>query len=397
MSVTVELGAFTGFTLDSQTLGRLDVNVLDGDIEFVDVTTAFISGSTSRGRNRELQRTSAGSISVNLRNEDRRFDPLNTASDLNLYTVPRKPIRFSTNGTPVFTGLIDDWDYSYEMGGRSVASINGSDAFSLFAREIIAGTAVPEELSGARVGRVLDEAKIAWPSLDRDIDTGNATLAAGTAVGNALKYLQDVETSEAGLIFMTKDGKFGFRERLLAPDGSAIMLQDAFSDAGDGIAYQGIQIAYGVELLVNDVTVTSSEGTATAEDSASQFAYGVTGEDISTLLASASLQGLADYIVARFSQPEYRIQAVSIDLNKLTSGQVTQVLSLELGDDADVVFTPNGIPPAIAVRNRVIGISHDVTVDEHIVTLSFRALPFNFFIIDDDPFGRLDGDGVLGF
>jgi hypothetical protein len=397
MSVTVELGSFTGFTLDSQTLGRLDVNKLDGSIEFVDVSTAFIRGSTRRGRNRDLGRTSAGGVSVSFRNEDRRFDPLNPNSDLGLYTVPRKPVRVSSDGTPVFTGLIDDWNFDYEIDGRSIASITGSDAFNLFAREIIAGTAVPEELSGARIETILDNTKIVWPTLDRDIDGGNATLAAGTAVGNALKYLQDVETSEAGLIFMTKDGKFGFRERLVAPDGSAVLLQDAFTDAGNGIPYQGIQISYGIESLVNDVTVTSAEGSATAEDTASQQSYGVTSEDISTLLASGSLQSLADYVVSRFAQPEYRIESVTVDLNKVTSVQKTEVLSLELGDVADVVFTPNAIPPAIALRNRIIGISHDITVDQHNVTLAFEELPFEFFIIDDDPFGRLDGDGVLGF
>ena len=397
MTVTVELGSFTGFTLDSPRLGRLDVNKLDGSVEFIDVSSAFIQASTVRGRSRDLQRTNAGQVSVSFRNENRRFDPLNPDSDLTLYTVPRKAVRVSAEGTPVFTGLIDDWNFNYEIDARSIASLQGSDAFSLFAREIVAGTAVPEELSGARIETVLDNTKIVWPSLDRDIDGGNATLAAGTAEGNALTYLQNVETSEAGLIFMTKDGKFGFRERLVAPDGSAVLLQDAFSDAGDGIAYQQIQISYGSESLVNDVTVTSSEGTATAEDAASQFAYGVTSQDISTFLASGSLQSLADYVVSRFAQPEYRIESVTVNLKKIPSGQITEVLSLELGDVADVVFTPNGIPPAIALRNRIIGISHDITVDEHNVTLSFEELPFTFFIIDDDPFGRLDGDGVLGF
>lgn len=397
MSVTVELGFFTGFTLDSRTLGKLDVNKLDGSVEFIDVSSSFVQASTVRGRSRDLQRTNAGQVSVSFRNENRRFDPLNPASDLLLYTVPRKAVRLSADGTPVFTGLIDDWNFNYEIDARSVASLQGSDAFSLFAREIVAGTAVPEELTGARIETILDNTKIVWPSLDRDIDTGDATLAAGTAEGNALTYLQNVETSEAGLIFMTKDGKFGFRERLVAPDGSTVLLQDAFSDAGDGIAYQQIQISYGSESLVNDVTVTSSEGTATAEDTASQFAYGVTSTDIDTLLASGSLQSLADYVVSRFAQPEYRIESVTVNLKKIPSGQVTEVLSLELGDVADVVFTPNGIPPAIALRNRIIGISHDITVDEHNVTLSFEELPFEFFIIDDDPFGRLDGDGVLGF
>jgi hypothetical protein len=82
MSVEVELGAFNGFTLDSPTLGLLDTGVLDGDIDFVDVTPDVFAVSVSRGRNRDLERTNAGVVGVSFRNETRRFDPRNPASDL---------------------------------------------------------------------------------------------------------------------------------------------------------------------------------------------------------------------------------------------------------------------------------------------------------------------------
>jgi hypothetical protein len=278
------------------------------------------------------------------------------------------------------------------LGGRSVASLEASDAFSLFAREIAEGSAV-QELSGARIERVLDEAVIPWPTLERDIEDGNATLAAGEFDGNALTYLQTVEESEAGLIFMTKDGKFAFRERLFAPVTDAPM----FTDAGDGIPYDDIQIVYGAELLVNDAVVTSSEGTATAGDATSQVTYGVTTKTVDSLLASGSLQNLADYIVARYSVPEYRIERVRVNMRALDSGQQAEVLSLELGEQADVVFTPNGVGSAIAIRNRVIGIAHDISPETHYVSFAFEALPFDFFILNDDPLGILDGDGVLGF
>jgi hypothetical protein len=46
----------------------------------------------------------------------------------------------------------------------------------------------------------------------------------------------------------------------------------------------------------------------------------------------------------------------------------------------------------------VIGISHDVSIDSHFVSLAFEELPFDFFILDDPTFGKLDDDaGVLGF
>ena len=393
MSVTVELGSFNGFTLDDPVLGLLDSGILDGGISYVDVTDSLISVSTNRGRSRDLERTNAGGVSVSLRNEDRAFDPLNSGAEYGSLVVPRKPVRVLADGSAVFTGVTDDWNFTYSMDGISVASLDGSDAFSLFAREENAGGSAVEEGSGARVERVLDQLTIAWPTLERDVDTGNTTLLAGDVDGNALSYLQTVEESEAGLIFMSKDGKVVFRERLIQPVSSAVMFGDDV-----GIPYDGIEIVYGTEQLANEVTVTSAAGTATAVDATSQVTYGVTVVSKDTLLVAGDLQGLADYIVARYAVPEYRIERIRVNMRALSSEQQTSVLGLELGDQADVRFTPNRVGTSISIRNRIIGVSHDVSVDSHYVSFSFEELPFAFFILDDAVFGKLDDDaGVLGF
>jgi hypothetical protein len=389
---TVELGRFNGLTLDDPVLGALDENVLDGGITFQDVTEFVFGVSVTRGRNRDLNRTNAGSVGVQFRNESRAFDPAFPGSQYRRFTFPRLPVRVQTDGTPVFTGLIDDWDFTYELGGNSVASITGSDAFTLFARETV-DTTGPEELSGARVDRVLDSVKIAWPQLDRDVETGNATLAADVVDGNALAYLQAVEESEAGLIFMDKQGRVAFRERLFQPAVDV----PTFADGNNGIPYDVLAITYGTDLLANDVTVTSVEGTATAVDTTSRIVYGVTELSVDTLLASGSLQGLADFILFRYSKPEYRVESIGVNLDALTSTQREDVLGLELGDQANLVFNP-GPGGAISVRNRIIGIEHDIQLDTHRVRFSLEALPFDFFILDDSVFGKLDNtDGVLGF
>jgi hypothetical protein len=172
-----------------------------------------------------------------------------------------------------------------------------------------------------------------------------------------------------------------------------------FTDEGSGVPYQDIEIRYGSELLANRSEVTSSAGSAVAENATSVAVYGVTERNIETLLATTGeLQGLADYVVARYGEPEYRIERITVNLSALPVDDVVAILSLELGDQADVIFTPNRVGEKIAVRNRVIGISHEVTVEQHIVSFSFEELPFAFFILDDALFGTLDNtDGVLGF
>jgi hypothetical protein len=56
-------------------------------------------------------------------------------------------------------------------------------------------------------------------------------------------------------------------------------------------------------------------------------------------------------------EPEYRVESVTVNLRALTPAQVGDVLDLELGDQARLVFTPNGIGSAISVANRVIAVS----------------------------------------
>lgn len=392
-SVVVEFGAFTGFTLNDPELGLLDTGVLDGGVDFVTVPQGVVSVSTSRGRDKDIGRTSAGSLSLGLRNEDRFFDPL--VGDFGEYTRPRLPVRVGVEGTAIFTGFVDDWNYSYSPSGDSTAEVSATDTFSRFARQVNAGGSAVQEGTGDRLGRVLDQLTLNY--LDaRDIDTGNSTLAAGDlGTDSALAYMLDiVEQSEQGLVFMAGDGTFTFRERLLATVTDPL----TFSDES-GIPFSSLEIEFGSEDLVNQAIVVGPGGTAVVEDLTSQAVFGITALQVDTQLATlAGQEGLGEFMIQRFRNPEYRFRSLTTNLRGLSDAQVLDVLGLDIGDQVDVVFTPNRIPPRVAIRNRIIGVSHDIGVDSHFVSFNFEKLPFVFFVLDDPAFGKLDeADVVLGF
>jgi hypothetical protein len=393
--VFVQLGVFNGFKLDDIELGIIGENVLDGGVDYLEVTKDVFSISVNRGRNRDLERTNAGTLSVQLRNQTRRYDPLNVDSDLQGYIEPKKPIRVFINSFFAFTGLSEDWNFDYTQGGQSTASVSAADGFATFARQTNLNSVVPEQGSGARINAVLNQRTVAWPENERDINPGDTTLDAGILEGNVLGYLNSVEESESGLIFMTKEGKFAFRPRLVPTVSNAPI----FADDSNGIPYEDIQISYGSELLANRSTITSQAGTAIAENTSSMVTYGVTEKDFETLLSSeAQLEALADYIVTRYGEPEYRIENVTVNLRALPDTQAVECLALELGDQANVIFTPNRIGSPVAVRGRIVGITHDLTPDSHRISYAFEDLPFQFFVINDPVFGRLDNtEGVLGF
>ena len=392
-TVVVEFGTFTGFTLDDPVLGLLDTGILDGEVDFETVPQGITSVSVTRGRDKDIGRTSAGSLSLGLRNEDRFFDPF--VGTFKEYTLPRLPVRVQAGGTAIFTGYVDDWNYSYTPDGDSTAEVSATDYFSRFARQVNAGGSAVEEGTGARLGRILDQLTLNYLG-GRDIDAGNSTLAAGEiGTDSALEYMLNiVEQSEQGLVFMGKDGTFTFRERLVDPTTDDVVFSDT-----NGIPFSALEVEYGSEDLVNQAIVTGPNGTATAEDLTSQVVYGITALEIDTQLSSLTgQQGLADFMITRYSEPEYRFRNLTTNLLGLSQTQQDDVLALEIGDQVDVVFTPNGIGDAISIRNRIIGISHEIGIDTHVVRFNFEKLPFTFFVLDDPEFGKLDeADVVLGF
>jgi hypothetical protein len=320
------------------------------------------------------------------------LDPL-ADSPLQRFLKPRVPVTIRVDGFNALTGLINDWDFDYDVTGRSVATISGADDFTLFARETASGTA-PVESSGDRLNRVLDELPVPFPRERRQIQAGNATFHADEYDDNALSYLQSIEESEGGLIFIGKEGVLRFQQRLTQPEEQVAQ----FTDNGTGLQYENIEITFGTDLLANDITVESVDGIATAVNEESRLENGIAELNVDSLLATGSLQGLADFLLFRFGVPEYRIAAVTVNLSAMSLEKRAEVLRLELGSQADVIFTPNRIGDSISIRNRIIGISHDIDIEKHSVTFSFEALGFAFFILDDEDAGKLDNtDFVLGF
>lgn len=395
MATKVEIGRTRGFVLDDPVAGVLDNTEYGlGGLGFVDVSEYVRALNISRGKNRDLDRYSSGSLQVALNNQTRYFDPFaGTAID----PIPRVPIRVSYNDVVQFYGIVDDWDYTYEPGGVSYATVKASDELTKLARQFVlsAGTAEPE-LSGARVSQVLDMFTVDWPTDKRQIDTGDSQLCTSEYTGqNALEYLQLVETSEQGQLFIGKTGDLVFRSRSASTPRSAGLV--TFADDGTGIDYRRVYVNYGTELMVNRATVNAPLVTATANNELSQVTYGVIATEIDTLCApGAVVQNIADYTVAKYANPEYRFDALVLDITRLPSVDIAAVMDIELGDVVDIKFTPNDIGDPIQQYAQVIGIEYEVEVDTFDVIFRLASLDFTSLVLDDTEFGKLN-EYTLGY
>lgn len=395
-TIKVELAQSKAFTLDDPVAGVIgSTEYTIGGVEFADVTAKVKRISIARGKNRDLDRFNAGTLSVVFDNTGRDFDPLYPQSPYAGNIVPRRDIRVSGDNFFAYVGKVLDWNLNYAASLQSEASVEAADGLTSLAQQVLTpGTATPQD-TGARVSAVLNMPSVDWPVALRSIDEGEATLGDDVFEGNALNYLQKIESSEAGLFFIDREGKATFRNRLASPETSDALL---FSDDGQGIPFAPAAVEYGSELLFNQIIVNTPDGEAVANSLLSQTQYGILETTVDTLL-STTAQGtaLANFLLDRYEQPEYRFARIAVTMNNLTATQRARMYQLEMGSVISIRFTPNSVGDPIERSGRVIAIGHEIEKDIHIMTLGVGSVQGSLFIIGDPTFGTIEGPGVLAF
>jgi len=387
--LTSTIGPF--FALDDPIRGALDNTefTLGGTI-FVDVTDRVRNIQIARGRQRDFAAFTSAQAQVEFNNHDRAFDPVFADSPFVGNIVPRREVKIFSNDILQFSGWITDWDLTYRPDGDSIASIVANDALGILANQVLPESTPPVEKTGARINRILNSTTVNWAPDLRDIDEGGATvgnqpIAADT---NALGYLQQVAQAEPGELFIDSAGRVAFRDRSQGPTTADLLL---FGQGG--IPITNIEVIFGSEQLFNEIVLSRvGGGTAIAEDTGSQGAYGIRTLSQPELLLSddAQLAELATVYAKRYSEPEYRFDSFEVKLERLDSGQQDDVLGLELGDVVEVVFTPNGIGDPIERYLQVIRISETITTTSHVVEIGTQAIDFASLVLDDPEFGKLN-------
>jgi len=403
MTVKIEIG-FTEagnsapfLTLDDPVKGILDNTtfVLGGAEVLVDVTEGFQSFNISRGKSRDLDQFNAGQLSVTWNNNDRDFDPTFEASPYFGQIVPKRQIRVTVDDVIQFEGTIEDWNVEYSPNGNSNAVAQAFDGFSFLTNISTQETiTTAEEFTGERIERLLDS--FDWPAAKRDVDLGGAILVDDTIAvdTNLLEYLRLASRSEPGDLFISKNGSVKFVSRNVSFQTGGLV----FADDSSGIGYESIAVVFGSELLFNSVEVSSSVGIATADNTESIGLYGERDLVRETLLSSQpQLDTLAQFLVNRFGEPEFRFEEITIDLKTVTPSEREALLEAELGDVVQVKFTPNDIPPQINQYAKIIGIQQGQNPSEEKIRLRLASVAGALFVLDDAVFGRLSVDNSLGW
>jgi hypothetical protein len=394
-------GFGTPFLLDDAFYGVLDTADRGtlGGVTMVDLTSLVESVNITRGRSRQLDQFNAGTAVIAFDNANQVLNPSNTASPYYPFVLPRCPVQILANGIPIYTGLVTDWNLDYDISNQDIMYASCSDNFTVLANQSLNAVTPSAEATGARINTVLDLPEITYQGA-RSIDAGSSTLGAFAIDQdtNCLNYLQLVNTSEQGYLFMSAAGTLTFKGRssVLNPVAGA-----TFNTDGTGIRYQTLINQFGDELLYNYVVTQSPAGSKqTASNSTSIALYQSQQYSLLDLLNSTTTEvaDLGNYLLGKYQNPVLRFTGLSTQMVALSETQQNILLGLDMTSVCSVVKNfITGTPSTETQTLIVSGISHNITPGSHIVSYTFESTDANQYLtLDDAIFGTLDNN-LLSF
>ena len=303
------------------------------------------------------------------------------------------------NGIPIYTGLITDWNLDYDISNQDMMYASCSDQFTVLANQSLNAVATSVQATGARINDVLDLPEINYQGA-RSIDAGSSTLGAFNISQdtNCLNYLQLINTSEQGYLFMSAAGTLTFKGRssVLNPVAGA-----TFNTDGTGIRYQSLINQFGDELLYNYIVTKSDAGAAqTTSDANSIALYQAQQYSLTDLLNSTTTEvaGLGNYLLGKYKDPVLRFTGLSTEMSALSATDQNIVLNLDMTSICTVVKNFVVGTPATETQTLIVsGISHNITPSSHIISYTFESTDGNQYLtLDDAIFGTLDNN-LLSF
>ena len=394
-------GFGTPFQLDDAFYGVLDTAGRGtlGGLTFVDLTSIVESVNITRGRNRQLDQFNSGTATIAFNNQTEILNPSNTASPYYPFVLPRCPVQILANGIPIYTGLVTDWNLDYDISNKDMMYASCADNFTVLANQALNAVTPSEQATGARINTILDLTEINYQGA-RSIDTGSSTLGAYAIDQDTvcLNYLQQVNTSEQGYLFMSANGTLTFKGRssVLNPVAGA-----TFNTDGTGLPYQTLVNQYGDELLYNYIITQSPAGAVQTTSSAASIAlYQAQQYALTNLLNSTTTEvaGLGNYLLGKYQNPVLRFTGLSTQLTALSSANQNIALTLDLTSICTVVKNFVVGTPATETQTLIVsGVSHNITPGSHIISYTFESTDGNQYLtLNDNIFGTLDNN-LLSF
>jgi hypothetical protein len=321
--------------------------------------------SYKRGRQRQLGRWEAGTISLLLDNADGRFDPQRTSSPpYSRIWIPGQALRVrathSATTYPLAQAFVRSWLVNDLIGNALPSvSVECTDALGFLS---LSGNLNATTVDGATTNTLVTSVYNAIYNnggatvTGSDIRTGNSQLGAYTLSANGFALATSAVDTEDGSLFVAGDGDLTFLNRHARLNTTTVSATFGFT--GSRIPFERAPRQIDDSEYLTEVQITRRDGGTQTVASADfpRRAYSRT-----TLhRTDADALGLAEYLYARYSVPATRLDSVVIDGAQDNDTYWPILLGLEIGQRVATIFTPWAGQPSIDVQSIVQSIKVDI-------------------------------------
>lgn len=363
---------------------------------WVDIT-ADVRARTSirvrRGREHALDQFTAGTATFELDNTERQYDPLYTAGPYYGLLGPNIPVQVRATWAGVtytlFTGLLDGLQQRYEKADNTASVfVTCTDLFKLLSRRdfrparvltldrsdgssaLDSGNhlgdlrpAFDRERSGARIMRIVETIGVT----DHTCDPGSSILVDDpVADTNVLDYVVRCARTENGRVFIDRHGAFRFQDR--GADRRITEHRTSQATYGDDTAaytstYYDLGFDPSDERMIRNEVTRGREGREAVYRNRDSIAKYGTQSDSGTDLLFADLRDAADqahYIVDRYSEPQPRIDRLSLKPRRWPAVQWPAALGYQIGYRITVERTPLGLGGVFSQESHIEQIEHTI-------------------------------------
>jgi hypothetical protein len=328
---------------------------------WTDVTEYMVEVMCRHGKQRQIGNTDAGTMTVRLKNQDRRFDPTNTSSPYNPNVLPLRQIRLRVEKDavvyPLFRGYVQSWPQEPQGRTMTWTKIECVDGFlPLSKADVGEGETWPAELAGARIGRILDAAD--WPASLRDIDVGKSligetTIQLGSGV-TALAAILETADAELGSFFIDGQGRACFHDRHRRRQSAYLTAAATFQDGNStGFIYHDIVLDTDDDNIWNDIQVTATEGnTARAQDvgvgSSQEKYWRRTLARNVPLARNTEAMDQAEWLLLQNKDPRGKLSQITLKPRRTEAGTFAAVVAREISDHVIVKRWPQKVGSEIS-------------------------------------------------
>ncbi len=404
---------------------------------WVDITSRLRSRTPitiRRGREHALDEITAGTMTLELDNQDRVFDPSYASGayygNLGPNTLIQLRAVWETVTYYLFTGLIDGLEQRYDRSDRdATVTVRCTDLFRLLARRDFRPRntftldrtdgssrldngqhfadnipALERQFTGDRIDHVLHVIGIDTVSVDQG---GSSLVTEAPDDEFVLPYLNRCARTDLGRFFIAANGTPTFHDRHHARTAtvgatSQITLGDSSAHT---VRYHDLRFDPADErVMVNHARCgRAGKKPAVARDLTSIDRHGEQTADREDLLFADMLDAAdqARYLVARYASPSARIDRVVLKPRRFPSSLWPAVLGYELGTRVTVERTPMDIGSVFSQACLIEAVEHRIDLSRLDWTTSWslaKADTTTYFRLDrTDGSSRCDNNVLLGY